>query len=154
MATEWHARRYAEGGETVWIRRGFSLPVGASAASEPTVVSCKFEHLPPMLLTFRGGMGANDNTLQVGQAPPVALSVGSSLMVAEIGAQELTFSLRMPASVSYQHRTMIPLPTTAIASAGYNRGRSDMTVWRILDCASVISSRSKKKNKRPEEPAH
>ena len=71
-----------------------------SAAGEPTVVSCKFEHLPPMLLTFRGGMGANDNTLQVGQAPPVPLSVGSSLMVAEIGVQELTFSLRMPASVS------------------------------------------------------
>lgn len=72
----------------------------ALAAGEPTVVSCKFEHLPPMLLTFRGGMGANDNTLQVGQNPPVPLSVGSSLMVAEIGVQELTFSLRMPTSVS------------------------------------------------------
>lgn len=77
-----------------------SLPVGPSAASEPTVVSCKFERLPPMLLTFRGGMGAKDNTLQVGQNRPVPLSVGSSLMVAEIGIQELTFSLRMPASVS------------------------------------------------------
>ncbi|ESZ04817.1 hypothetical protein [Mesorhizobium sp. L48C026A00] len=30
------------------------------AADEPTIVSCQFEKMPPMILTFRGGMGAND----------------------------------------------------------------------------------------------
>ncbi len=33
-------------------------------------------------------------------AQPVPLSVGSSLMTAERGAQELVFSLRMPTNVS------------------------------------------------------
>ncbi|RWA98303.1 hypothetical protein [Mesorhizobium sp.] len=69
-------------------------------ASEPTIVSCQFEKMPPMILIFRGGMGANDNTLQVGQTKPVPLSVGSSLMTAEYGAQEFVFSLRLPANVS------------------------------------------------------
>ncbi|RWB93111.1 MAG: hypothetical protein EOQ56_35485 [Mesorhizobium sp.] len=69
-------------------------------AAEPTIVSCQFEKMPPMILTFRGGMGASDNTLQVGQTKPVPLSVGSSLMSAAYGAQEFTFSLRLPASVS------------------------------------------------------
>src|SRR5690606_35941370 len=56
-----------------------ALP-SAAAAAEPTIVSCQFEKMPPMILTFRGGMGADDNTLQVGQTPPVPLSVGSNLM--------------------------------------------------------------------------
>lgn len=62
--------------------------------------SCNFEHLPPMLMMIRGGMGANDNSLQIGQRPPVPLSVGSSLMLAEVGIQEFAFSLRLPSSVS------------------------------------------------------
>jgi hypothetical protein len=57
------------------------------AAADPTIVSCNFERMPPMILTFRGGMGAKDNTLQVGQTKPVPLSVGSNLMTAEYGAQ-------------------------------------------------------------------
>jgi hypothetical protein len=69
-------------------------------AGEPTVISCQFEHLPPMLMIVRGGMGANDNSLQIGQRPPIPLSIGSSLMLAEVGIQEFTFSLRLPASVS------------------------------------------------------
>ena len=70
------------------------------AAAEPTVVSCQFEKMPPMILTFRGGMGANDNTLQVGQTKPVPLAVGSSLMTAQYGAQEFVLSLRLPANIS------------------------------------------------------
>ncbi|RWD81307.1 hypothetical protein [Mesorhizobium sp.] len=72
----------------------------AFAADEPTIVSCQFEKMPPMILMFRGGMGADDNSLQVGQTKPVPLSVGSSLMSAQYGAQEFVFSLRLPANVS------------------------------------------------------
>ncbi|MGI6852087.1 hypothetical protein [Mesorhizobium sp. 1B3] len=38
-----------------------------TTADEPTIVTCNFEKMPPMILTFRGGMGADDNTLQVGR---------------------------------------------------------------------------------------
>lgn len=72
----------------------------AVLAREQVTVSCKFESMPPMILTFRGDMGASDNTLQVGQTKPVALSVGSNLMMADYGVQTFTFSLRLPASVS------------------------------------------------------
>lgn len=63
-------------------------------------MSCRFEKMPPMILTFRGGMGAADNTLQVGQTKPVPLSVGSNLMSADFGAQKFTFSLRLPSNIS------------------------------------------------------
>ena len=77
------------------------LTLAANAnAQEPTVVSCNFERLPLMMLTFRGGMGADDNTLQIGNDAPLSLSVGSSLMTANSGSQELVFSLRMPSSVT------------------------------------------------------
>jgi hypothetical protein len=69
-------------------------------ANEQVVVACKFEKLPLMLLTFNGGMGSEENTLQIGERTPVLLSVGSSLMVATVDAQEFVFSLRMPASVT------------------------------------------------------
>lgn len=77
-----------------------AMTTTTSVAAEPTVVSCRFEKMPPMILTFRGGMGADDNTLQVGQTPAVPLNVGSSMMLATYGAQEFSFSLRLPASVS------------------------------------------------------
>ncbi len=73
---------------------------GYAKADEPTIISCKFEKLPPMILIIRGGMGAEDNTLQVGQSSPVQLHVGSSLMTADYHAQEFVFSLRLPASVT------------------------------------------------------
>lgn len=76
------------------------LMTSGALAKQATVISCSFEHLPTMILTIRGGMGAKDNTLQVGNDKPVPLSVGSSLMIAEHGAQELVFSLRMPTNVS------------------------------------------------------
>jgi len=79
---------------------GICLLSSAALADEPVVVSCNFEKMPPMILTFRGGMGASDNTLQVGQTKAVLLSVGSSLMSANYGAQIFTFSLRLPANVS------------------------------------------------------
>ncbi|NKL23658.1 hypothetical protein [Rhizobium leguminosarum] len=72
----------------------------ASNAAEPAIVACKFEKLPQMILTIRGGMGALDNTLQIGQSKPVPMGVGSNLMSAEVGAQSFTFSLRLPANVS------------------------------------------------------
>ena len=79
----------------------FINPVSAySATKEPTVVACTFEKLPLMIITIRGGMGASDNTLQIGQTPPVQIDMGSSLMIAAYGAQTYTFSLRLPASVT------------------------------------------------------
>ena len=50
-----------------------------------------------MVLTFPGG---NRGTLKVGNSKPVPLYVGSSVSTATYGAQELTFSLRLPASVT------------------------------------------------------
>lgn len=69
-------------------------------AGEPTIISCKFDKLPTMIMIIRGGMGANNNTLQIGDHQPVELSMGSGLMMASFGMQEFVFSLRLPASVS------------------------------------------------------
>ncbi|MBY3412327.1 hypothetical protein HFN87_03255 [Rhizobium laguerreae] len=76
------------------------LLAASVSATEPVIVTCKFDKLPQMILTFRGGMGASDNTLQIGQSKPVPMSVGSNLMSAEYGTQSFTFSLRLPANVS------------------------------------------------------
>lgn len=100
-----------------------SLLIQASAPKEPVVVSCKFDKLPLMILTFRDGMGAKNNTLQIGQNKPVPLSVGSSLMMAELHGQEFAFSLRLPASVS-------------VTSQGSN------TVTYHGDCVSTLSPES------------
>lgn len=58
---------------------GGSCAAAASMASEHTVISCKFEHLPPMLMIIRGGMGATDNSWQVGQTSPVPLNVSATI---------------------------------------------------------------------------
>jgi len=71
-----------------------------AASEEPTVIACMFEKQPPMIMIIRGGMGASDNTLQVGQTPPVQLDMGSSMMIATFRAKEYSFSLREPASVT------------------------------------------------------
>ena len=71
-----------------------------AATQQPTVIACSFDKQPLMIMTIRGGMGASDNTLQVGQTPPVQLDMGSGLMIATYSAQEYTFSLRNPASVT------------------------------------------------------
>lgn len=71
-----------------------------SEAEEPKVIACIFEKQPLMIMIVRGGMGATDNTLQIGQAPPVSLEIGSSLSIATRGTQEFVFSLRPPASVT------------------------------------------------------
>ncbi|MBY3323796.1 hypothetical protein HFO02_09235 [Rhizobium laguerreae] len=76
------------------------LLAASASAAEPVIVTCEFDKLPQMILTFRGGMGASDNTLQIGQSKPVPMSVGSNLMSAEYGTQSFTFSLRLPANVS------------------------------------------------------
>ncbi|MBY5472932.1 hypothetical protein HFO86_22275 [Rhizobium leguminosarum] len=47
------------------------LLAASASAAEPVIVTCKFEKLPQMILIFRGGMGASDNTLQIGQTKPV-----------------------------------------------------------------------------------
>jgi hypothetical protein len=65
-----------------------------------TVFTCTFERLPVATFTIRGGMGAADNTVQFGSHRPISLSVGSSLMTANNGAQEFVFSLRLPSSVT------------------------------------------------------
>jgi hypothetical protein len=71
-----------------------------SATEKPTVVTCTFEKQPVMIMTIRGGMGATDNTLQVGQTPPVPLEIGSGMSTATHGKQDFIFSLRSPASVT------------------------------------------------------
>lgn len=71
-----------------------------SATNEPAVVACSFEKLPLMIMTIRGGMGASDNTLQVGQTAPVPLEIGSGLSTASHGGQDFIFSLRPPASIT------------------------------------------------------
>ena len=76
-------------------------PISAhSATEEPTVVACAFEKQPLMIMIVRSGMGASDNTLQVGQTPPVPLEIGSGLSTAAHGTQDFIFSLRSPASVT------------------------------------------------------
>ena len=84
---------------TICLAIAIAIPAPAFAA-KATVVTCKFEHMPTMVMTFRGGMGASDNTVKIGKKRPVPLSVGSSMMLATVGAQELSFSLRLPASVT------------------------------------------------------
>jgi hypothetical protein len=77
---------------------GFSL--AKSAVEEPTVIACAFEKLPVMIMVVRSGMGAANNTLQIGQTQPVSLQMGSSLSTATHGTKEYVFSLRPPASVT------------------------------------------------------
>ena len=48
---------------------------------------------------FDGGLH-KDSTVQIGTDKPVIAYVGSNLVTASYGAQELTFSLRLPASVT------------------------------------------------------
>ena len=92
-------------------------------ATEPVIVSCKFEKLPLMILTYRGGMGADDNTLQIGSNPPVQLSVGSGFSTASFNAQEFVFSLRLPASVSVT-----------------NSGSGGTSVSYFGECASTLGN--------------
>lgn len=78
-----------------------AISVAATPAfANDVVVRCKFEKLPPMVLIYRDRENPRGNTLKIGAEPPVPLSVGSSLSTAEYGAQEMTFSLRLPASVT------------------------------------------------------
>ena len=80
----------------------FVLSAGPALATakEPTMIACNFEKLPLMIMIIRGGMGASDNTLQVGQTQPVQLDMGSSMMIATYHSQEYSFSLREPVSVT------------------------------------------------------
>lgn len=71
---------------------------------DETVVVCDFENMPLMIMRFRGGMGANDNTVQIGQGEPLRLSVGSGMMVASNAPYGYTFSLHEPATVSVHHQ--------------------------------------------------
>jgi hypothetical protein len=71
-----------------------------SPTIEPVPIACHFDPLGLMLIVVRGGMGADDNTLQVGNAPPVPIAIGSNLMSASYQGQEFSISLRMPANVT------------------------------------------------------
>jgi hypothetical protein len=113
-----------------WLRH-FALPwllvissQTRALAEEPVVVVCNFQKLPVMILTFRDGMGGDKNTLQIGERPPVPLSVGSSLMTATNGAQEFVFSLRLPASVLIT-----------------NQGSAGTTVTYGGECVSTLEPR-------------
>lgn len=68
--------------------------------AEETIVYCGFNTLPPMTMILRGGMGADDNTLQVGNNKLVPLSIGSSLSLAKIDGNEYIISWQYPASVT------------------------------------------------------
>jgi hypothetical protein len=67
----------------------------ASAQSD-VIVRCQFQHLPPVVFRFSD----KSNTAQIGKDKPVKALVGSNLTTVEYGAQELTFSLRLPSSVT------------------------------------------------------
>lgn len=79
-----------------------SLAIANEESHEDNIVAiaCQFENLPLMLLVDRDGMGGENNTLQVGTASPVPLSIGSSLMSASFQGQSYTFSLRIPSNVT------------------------------------------------------
>lgn len=68
----------------------------AAYAQSTTVVRCQFQKLPPIVMRF----SERTNTVQIGTDKPVRAAVGSNLITAEYGAQELTFSLRLPSSVT------------------------------------------------------
>ena len=72
----------------------------AWATEKPTIITCAFDKQPVMIMTIRGGMGASDNTLQIGQASPVPLEIGSGLLTATQDGRDFIFSLRAPASVT------------------------------------------------------
>lgn len=88
--------------KTIPVLLAFGLISGPahSATKEPVAVACKFEKLPLMIMTIRGGMGASDNTLQIGQTPSVPLEIGSGLSTATHDGRDFIFSLRPPASVT------------------------------------------------------
>ena len=88
--------------KTIPILLAFVLFYGPvlAATEEPTVIACIFEKQPLMIMTIRGGMGASDNTVQIGQTPPVPLEIGSGLSTATHGTKDFIFSLRHPASVT------------------------------------------------------
>lgn len=83
-----------------WI----AIALLASSSGTPpritSVVACKFRSLPPMRLVFRGSSEDHASTVQIGREKPVPLAEGSGMSTAEYGLQELTFSLRLPASVT------------------------------------------------------
>ena len=103
------------------------LAANVAHSAEPTIVTCKSEKLPQMILTFRGGLGASDNTPQIGQSKPVPMSVGSSLMLAEVGPQSFTFSLRLPAKFlsALLDKTQRRIMATALARSRQTK----MTAW-------------------------
>lgn len=66
----------------------FIVTLGRSGfASEPTIINCQFDGHPPMIMSIRGGQGANDNTLQIGDAKPVELTIGSGMTSAEFNGK-------------------------------------------------------------------
>lgn len=75
------------------------------SAKEPKVVVCTFKGQPQIILTFRGGMGADNNTVQIGQHVTVPLAVGSSLSCVIADGKDYVFSLRSPASVTIGAKT-------------------------------------------------
>lgn len=76
------------------------LPLKVSAQPVKVAIACDFEKLPLILILVKGGMGADDNTIKIGNNAPVPISIGSGLMSAEFQGQSYTFSLRLPANVS------------------------------------------------------
>lgn len=80
-----------------------SLQKSGSPTEPERIVACDFENMPLVLMRFRGGMGASDNTVQIGNASPLSLSVGSGLMSASDAPYDYTFSLHEPATVSVHH---------------------------------------------------
>lgn len=78
------------------------------AASFPAVASttiCEARGLPQLTLRTAGGMGTGNNTLQVGNAAPVRLDVGSQFPIATYRGREYIFSLRRPANVQIGSKT-------------------------------------------------
>ena len=52
--------------------------------AEEVKLYCSFDSLPAITVFYRGGMGASDNTIQIGGNAPVPLSIGSGFMSASL----------------------------------------------------------------------
>lgn len=79
---------------------GILTCISTASIADESIVYCNFGGLPEMKLTIRGGMGASDNSLQIGNFEPVSLGVGSGLMSASFNDKSYTISWDYPASVT------------------------------------------------------
>ena len=99
-------QRRCDMSKTILILLAFVLISGPahSATEKPTVVACTFEKLPLTIMIFRGGMGASNNTLQVGQTPPVQLSVRPLRVSPPASSPPRLAATQLPSAIGSRHQ--------------------------------------------------